>query len=430
MLRGILFILFFLFSPLAADASPLIRVGIVNGQRAAEIVAVGEQKVSSVASGAVLATFTPGSRHFIVAEGGKLKIDGQFVDSPRLRVENSAEVKDGNINNRSYRGVFQINILPGGNSLNVVNILPVEEYVYSTAGEELPPLWPVEAAKAQAVAARTLAMYAIRHSVANDFDVPAIYWQNYLGMASERDYAQKAVDDTAGEIVLWQGEPAKTLFFLSSGGHTEAGGQPYLVSVPDHDQDFPGYEWELVLTAGDVDSMLKYAGYTSIGKLQGFEFSPLDRAKPGQFPDRGASGRLKEVKILGDRGYAVIEGKKFAKILELPSSAFDLVVANLLPQMIEVPITDQFGNVIGVKQIPVDIKSIPKPAMPTERPGVQRVSWAENEKIIIKGHGAGDGIGLSQWGARALALAAADADGYYKNILGYYFPGTVVREVH
>ncbi len=421
------FCLSLLLFTLPAEAAQTIRVGIVEGQRSAEFFSEQEQKVFS--SGVLIATFSPGSRHFITANSRQLKIDGQPVNGEKLEIASSQPEQGGQVNHRSYRGAFSINLLTDGNSLNVVNILPLEEYLYSVVGVQLKPLWPKEAAKAQAVVSRTIAMQAIRNSLARDYDIAAMYRQSYFGKHAEKEQSKAAVDATVGEVVLWQGAVADVQFFLSGGGRTEDGGKPYLPSLPDHDQDFPGFAWEKMFTAEEIDNILMYAGYQEIGRFQGFEFSTMDARKPGEPNDRGKSGRLKEIKVIGDRGYAMIPGSRFAAMLRLPSSEFDILVANLLPQLVDIPITDPYGNVIGVKQMPVNMGAN-HISLPFNRPLVQRVAWAENEKIVIKGRGAGDGIGFSQWGARGLALAASDADGYYKNVLSYYFPGCRITALY
>lgn len=425
----IVFCLVVLFSlgAMSAEAAEQIRVGVVNGQRSVVVQSDKDYELLDVNSGQVIQTLVANTRYLFVAEGNSLKLDSKTLPSKRVLVVGKEENSSVNINRNVYRGKVQINLQANGSSLNAINVLPVEEYLYGTLANYLEPLWPDNAAKAQAIVFRTIAQYMINNPVSTEYDVPAVYWLFYDGKKNERDDVIAVVNATKGQVIVSGGRAIRALFHSSSGGRTEeVTGVNYLQSTEDYDQDSPNYKWEKLFVAKDVDVALKYAGYDSIGRLQGFEFSPLDLNR--NFPDRGKSGRLKEVKVLGDRGFAVIPGEKFIKILNLPSSAFDLAVANLLPQFIELPITDRFGNVIGVKKVEVNLSgtgdNVPFPA---DRSFTLRVAWAENEKIVIKGRGEGSGIGFSQWGARGMAL---DKGANVEAILQHYYPNTAISTIY
>lgn len=404
-------------SALAQD----IRVGIVNGQRSAVIETVNGEALLEGAG--EIKAFLPGQSYLISVEQGILKINGEkisaktFVFYPK---DENAEIK---VNKRSYRGAFSISILSSGNFLNVVNVLPVEEYLYGILVEEVQPLWPEEALKAQVIVNRTMAYRAIRENSQRPYDIAAIGSQSYYGKEAEKEEITVVIDATKGLVATLQGTAIDAQSHASSGGRTEAGARQYLQSVLDFDQDCPEYEWEKIFSAKDIDIVVKYAGH-DIGSLRGFDFSPMNIAKLDSLPDRGKSGRLKEIKIIAERGFATIPGEQFARMLGLPSSAFDIAVDNIIPQSVDIPITDRYGNVIGVKKMPVEVRG--NVTFPPDRPNVQRVTWAENEKIIIRGRGKGSGLGFSQWGARGLALMGKD----YETILAYYFPGTDVRKVY
>ena len=124
-------------------------------------------------------------------------------------------------------------------SLQLVNSVGLEPYLYGVVPREMPSLWPAEALKAQAVAARSYAL-AIRKTGA--FDLYAdTRSQVYGGVAAETPTTNAAVDATAGQVLLYEGKVATTLFFSTSGGRTASiedvwsrgEAVPYLVSVPD-----------------------------------------------------------------------------------------------------------------------------------------------------------------------------------------------------
>lgn len=425
----IVFCLFVLFSlnTANAQAAQQIRVGVVDGQRSVVVYSDKEYDLLDATSGQTIQTLAANTKYLFVADGNLLKMDNKPLAVSKVTINAKQEESLININRNLYRGKMQINLQANGNSLNVVNILPVEEYIYGALSTYLEPLWPENAAKAQATVFRTIALYMINNPINKEFDIPAAYWIFYGGAKDERDEINSIVDSTKGQVIVSNGKPIKALFHSSSGGRTEEiAGISYLISTEDYDQDSPNYKWERLLTAKDIDVAIKYAGYSNIGRLQGFEFSPLDMNRT--FPDRGKSGRLKEIKVLGDQGFAIISGDDFIKILDLPSSAFDMAVANLLPQVIELPITDRFGNVIGVKKVEVNLSGTGDNVFfPLDRSYTLRVAWAENEKIVLKGHGEGSGIGFSQWGARGLAL---DKGTNVEGILKHYYPNTTISKLY
>ncbi|HWG74277.1 MAG TPA: SpoIID/LytB domain-containing protein [Acidimicrobiales bacterium] len=139
-----------------------------------------------------------------------------------------------------YRGAINVNPTPGG--LAVVNDVNIEDYVRGIS--EVPPSWPSAALQAQAVAARTYALHDALDpapaSRAVGADICASEaCQVYVGVARDREPGdaawQAAVAATAGQILQYQGQPILAMYSSSNGGHTVAGGEPYLPSVPDPD---------------------------------------------------------------------------------------------------------------------------------------------------------------------------------------------------
>ncbi|MFD0713997.1 SpoIID/LytB domain-containing protein [Paenibacillus sp. GCM10027626] len=141
--------------------------------------------------------------------------------------------------NRNYRGQMEFS---GMNSkLAVVNELPFEQYLYSVIGGEMPASWHMEALKAQAVAARTFALYqGFAFQIAHVADTTIS--QVYGGIGAEKPATIKAVDATAGEIVTVNGKVIETMFSSSAGGvsadSSEVWGYEvsYLKSVPSPDE--------------------------------------------------------------------------------------------------------------------------------------------------------------------------------------------------
>jgi len=154
---------------------------------------------------------------------------------------------------RHYRGSIQVDITAG--ALRAVNFVGLEQYLYGVVPSEMPFSWAPEALKAQAVVARS---YALATKRAGAFDLyPDTRSQMYLGYDHERPSTTAAVDATAGKVLLYGGQVAKTYFFSTSGGRTasaqDAWGSaiPYLVSVPDpYDSISPYHTWGPVALSG------------------------------------------------------------------------------------------------------------------------------------------------------------------------------------
>jgi len=156
---------------------------------------------------------------------------------------------------RSYRGLFELSVLNG--RMAVVNELPFEHYLYSVVGVEMYPTWPIEALKAQAVAARTYALnrgfgFQIAHVVDTTLS------QAYYGVGSERPSTIAAVEETAGEVALYNGKAIDAIYSANSGGFTadakEAWGNavPYMQAVksPDTSSEVGLNNWYRVVVPG------------------------------------------------------------------------------------------------------------------------------------------------------------------------------------
>lgn len=118
---------------------------------------------------------------------------------------------------RTYRGAMEIGKKNG--QLYLVNELPFEQYLYSVVGAEVPSSWGAEALKAQAVAARTYALFqGTKFEVANVVDTTLS--QAYYGTAYEYPSVVQAVDATEGEVVMKDGKLVETVFSSNAGGMT------------------------------------------------------------------------------------------------------------------------------------------------------------------------------------------------------------------
>jgi len=191
-----------------------------------------------------------------------------------------------------------------------VKTLPLESYVRGVISAEMPSEWPAAALEAQAVAVRTYALTA--HAGGTKFDVYSdTRSQVYRGPAAETASTNAAALATAGQIVTYDGQPAITYFFASSGGHTEAvqdafagaAAEPWLVGVADPYDQGPEHHWALDLSFAAAGRRLN--GLVK-GSFRGIEVLA-----------RGSSPRILSAYVLGSAGRTLTSGGELAERLDL-----------------------------------------------------------------------------------------------------------------
>jgi SpoIID/LytB domain protein len=221
-----------------------------------------------------------------------------------------------------YRGVFIVNLV--NSKLQVVNRVGIEDYVMGVVPAEVPSTWPAAALEAQAVAARSYAVAGLTTIVtASNFDLYGdTRSQAYGGIKVETPATTAAVTATAGQVVLYDGQPATTYFSASTGGQTvsalEATGKavPYLQSVTDpYDTYSPNHDWGPVLF--DARAVAKAVG------LQG----PLVDLQT----QAGSSRHVASVTAVGATSQVVLTGSGLRADLGLRSTWFTIGWLALTP---------------------------------------------------------------------------------------------------
>jgi stage II sporulation protein D len=244
--------------------------------------------------------------------GGRLKLrtsDGRPLADcgRRMRAAGGGRIEIAGIG--AYRGALEV--VPTDSdaaSLNVVNAVPVDQYVKGVIPNESPASWPQAALRAQAVAARS---YALSVQVSgNGFDLyDDTTSQVYDGIESEAAATNEAAEATRGEVLLYGGEIAEAFFSACSGGHTESiqnvffgPSIPYLVGVKDpYDHYCPLHTWTLKFSGREIsDSLSAY--------LDG-------RLRKVQVTQRGASPRIVWARLHGTGGVTRIRGDQLAAAL-------------------------------------------------------------------------------------------------------------------
>jgi stage II sporulation protein D len=280
----------------------------------------------------------------------------------------------------------------------------------------MPSSWPIEALKAQAVAARSYAIYSMNRHEAEGYDVCALtHCQVYGGSNVENEIAAKAVDATRGQVLLYDHKPIFAAFHASSGGSTENSEDvwgtfiPYLRSVTDYDQNSPDYHWMVQFTPADLSQLLSQYGY-NIGTLQSITLSDFNSGQS----DRSVGGAVKEVVFSGSQNTVELTGSKVRSILGLKSTKFAIGVFVPLPKKIDVAIARNSGY---NKSIDVNLPDYQVPKMMTGSKNIHLITDSNEEIIKVEGYGSGHRVGMSQWGAKALAEQGYD----YQSILYTYY---------
>ena len=290
-----------------------------------------------------------------------------------VRVEPAREATI-NLNGQRLRGTIEILRQPNL-TLLVVNQVALEDYLRGVLSKEAPHYWPKEALRALAIAARTYTLFQRLSKTAVDYDVTGdIMSQVYGGRSAEKWQTTRAVRDTEGVILTYQGRVFPAFYHSTCGGLTEHASVmgPYDVE-PLHGgvtcsfcQESPFYRWERRLSKADIAWALKQKGFGSVGTVTGLDVV-----------QRTATGRAAQVLIRGTSR-------------TLTMKAYD------------------FRALFGFEQL----RSVAFTVEP------------EGDNVLLRGQGWGHGVGLCQWGTAELARRGLSA----REILAVYYPhAEVVR---
>lgn len=229
-----------------------------NGQPSYEVwvgdeVTEGKRNELAAAAAALYPGFTyqkPNNQAYVLLKQDVLTGGGQAETIPRYSFSSAAKltvlpnggqpplIKVEERAGRQYRGVMELSEYNG--HLTLVNELPLEQYLYGVVGSEMAAGWPLEALKAQAVLARTRALgQGSKYGIAHLSDT--VLEQAYYGYEREAEDIRRAVDETAGVVIRYQGKLAEALYYSNAGGMTADGAEvwgnaiPYLRPVESND---------------------------------------------------------------------------------------------------------------------------------------------------------------------------------------------------
>jgi stage II sporulation protein D (peptidoglycan lytic transglycosylase) len=321
---------------------------------------------------------------FVAPAGGSILVHATYpkVVSPCLRPVQP-------LLHRRFAGTIEVGKDREG-KLFLVGVLPLEEYLRGIA--EVPRTWPMEALKAQVVAARSYALNRLRTpdetGRALGYQLCATdACQVYVGLGiADGPYGDRwraAVSATSGQALLYQGRPADTVYSSTSNGHTYGnedvfGGAPlpYLRPIVEGDDgQSPLSHWQARLPFADLNRFLRAGGLWSGAKIV------------------TAFRRGPSVVVRGPKGSTGIDVVTFRSSLNYWSHCLE-------PD--RYPGTDTDGS-----------------ALPQAIPSRWFGTTLAGRTLVMQGRGWGHGVGMVQWGAKG----KADRGLRYGDILAAYYGG-------
>ncbi|MDH4185996.1 MAG: SpoIID/LytB domain-containing protein [Nitrospira sp.] len=267
-----------------------------------------------------------------------------------------------------------VHLVRKGRGFQVINRVDLEEYVKGVVPAEVSSTWHPEVLKAQAVAARTYGLYQLMLSATREYDVAAtVQDQVYRGKQGIDAGIVRAVEETRGMVVTYEGAPIYAAFSSTAAGLTEdamtvwSKEYPYLKGVEcPFDLASPYYQWKSSFKVDTLERNLRQ---------QGFSVGAITAMTPVSFSQ---GGRVAKLSIVHSGGELILRGEELRKA----------VGYTIIP-------STQFA-----------IESIGK-------------------DVVLSGFGAGHAVGMCQWGAKELAEL-----GYsFSTILRYYYLGTELQDI-
>ena len=295
---------------------------------------------------------------------GRLELDGAPFPGEVIRFRAGRESLDAGVPGKEgirapalgleVRGDVVVRPVRAG--LQLINVIPLEDYLAAVLGSEMPRSFPLEALKAQAVAARTYALHKKLQGLDESVHLgSSVLHQVYGGMGREDAKTRIAVQQTWGEVLTFDLSPIEAYFHASCGGRTEGGREAlsrdlaYLQPVSCPCESLPVTRWKATLTENELERL-------------------LGTALPGmRVMARSATGRAQR---LGGR-----------------SGSVDAVT---------------FRRKVGYTRV----KSL-----------AFEVEDAGEGRYLLTGRGNGHGAGMCQWGAKVLADQGWD---YKRILAHYY----------
>ncbi|MHB1000431.1 MAG: SpoIID/LytB domain-containing protein [Armatimonadota bacterium] len=378
------------------DTGKVIRVGLIHtvgksssytiaSSGSADIIDSATNQIISDISNAQTTLTKSGDSIDVTIIGRSL---GQFKGPIRIQPSsglNALEILSPKVKSARYSGILEI---IGGETLTLVNELPLDDYVRGVLPVEVPASFSPEAQKALTLAIRTYALKSTKRHAASGFSLcDSTDCQGFSGASREAEWVDRLIDQTRGQIIVHNDDPIYALYSTDCGGTTQSNEDagistkpwPYLRSVVDSSvespDDFcassPCHKWRKLLTADDLNKTFsKYKAY-KLGAFKSMEFALFD-----------SSQRVKTVIVQFENGESKLTGARFREI---------------------------FGLSV--------IKST-KMTLTTNTDG----------SYLVEGKGYGHGLGMCAFGANGMAKSSPAVT--YIDILRHYYTGVDIKRLN
>ena len=294
-----------------------------------------------------------------------------IVESPHDPILSEDAEKIGNLkgeiflNGSGYKGF--IDVRRDQNGLHFITELPFEKYIEGVVVSEIGKDWNVEAMKAQAVISRTYAVYQKGLNAGKDYHITSsVLHQVYKGDNADETVG-RAVKETTGEILTYEKKPVETFYHSTCTDKTE---------LP---EEVWGKSYPYLKSVSCMDKNSPYEHW-----VRRFSVAEIEKAlnikgiKGISISSFTSTGRVKMLRVVTESSELEVKAVDLRKLLgykELPSTQFSVSITG--------------------------------------------------SEVIFEGSGYGHGVGLSQWGALELANEGKN----YKEILQYYYPGTILQKM-
>ena len=323
------------------------------------------------------------STSFVISiSDGKILFDNQAYDklsfipqgkNSRIKIKNGMKI---------YTYLGSMEFKASGETILPINTIDLENYIKGVIPYEMSESYPIEALKAQAVAARNYTLKNIGKHSKDGYDIcDTTHCQSYKGFNGVYKKCIEAVDDTKGMVMLYNNNLITSFYSASDGGYTEDSGNvwyeslPYLKAKPDSFDINPWPHGDKKYSASEIDSILKSKGYINNDEC----FIKIDMDNITKFQ----SGRVGSIDIIyrdnsGQENKKTFTKDKARTFLSLDSSLYN-------------------------------------------------VSYDDTTNTYtFSGFGHGHGVGLSQTGARNRAQAGQS----FIDILKFYYDGIEIKKMN
>lgn len=365
------FVMLGLSNSAAGNAIPRIRIKIFNDATTLDVEGRGIQLIDTYKNRYLFRN--SGVSDIVMSAGNNGIVINQKLYSARIvtLLFSDDVVK---INNRLLRGHLEIANIDN-RRLVVINEVNLESYVAGLVNAEMPHDWPVEALEAQAVVARTYALWQKERHLNQYYDMDAGFMdQVYKGAGAEDSKGWRAVHATQGQIITYDSKPILAMYHSMCGGETENSEDaigykyPYLRAVKcNFCRIAPGFKWHYSISMKELRDRLIVKGYT-LSNVYGFEILKRSRTQ-----------RVMIARVITDHGNIDLDGVALRAAIgydKLKSTLFRFNIKN------------------GV--------------------------------LIFTGRGFGHGVGMCQWGAYGMAKKGYN----YSQIIHYYYKGVKIVRMY